>query len=237
MIPKTLFLVSLSTIALPGLSQQNDGTAQSSNIYGDGFNARVREVPYTPGKTEGSYFLYDNWSPGTIAMRNGEAVHDVFLKYDVQKNALSIKTDSAYYVLPVADTKGFTIYDNEQNGFRQFVAARDYQLQETPLTGALEVLYDNRLSLLSRTDSKLIEANYSGALSGGSTNDKIVKEKEYFLANQGQLVALSTKKKEAIAVLQTYDEAIEDFMKKERLKPKREADLVQIVEYLNQKKR
>ena len=237
MILKALFFVSLSTIALPGLSQQNDGTAQSSSIYGDGFNARVQEIPFTPGETEGSHYLFSHWSPGTIAMRNGEAVRDVFLKYDVQKNALSIKTDSAYYVLPTADTKGFTIFDNERNNFRQFVAAKDYQLDGVPLVGALEVLYDGHLSLLSRTDSKLIEANYSGALSGGSKNNKIVKEREYFLADKEKLLALPTKKREAIDVLQTYDKNVEGFMKEKRLKPKREADLVQLIEYLNQKKR
>lgn len=232
-----LVFLFLLLITSPVWGQQNDGTAQSSNIYGDGFNARVREVPYTPGETRGSYYLFDNWAPGTVAMRNGEKVQDIFLKYNFQNHSLDIKIDSAYYVLPSADTQHFTIYDDEQNEFRRFVAAQDYQLEDTPLVGVLEVLYEDRLSLMSRTAPKLIEANYKGALSGGTKNDKITKEQEYFLADRGKLVPLPTKKKDAIEVLKAYDPAVERFMKKERLKPKHQEDLVLIVEHLNQEKR
>ena len=236
---KNLFTVSSSLLlfALPAWGQQTDGTAQSSNIYGDGFNARVQEIPYTPGKTRGSYYLFDNWSPGTITMRNGEEVQDMFLKYDFQNHSLEIKTDSAYYALSAADTKSFTVYDDEQNDFRHFVAAQDYGLGNTPLVGALEMHYEGRLSLLSRTAPKLIEANYAGALSGGSKSDKIVKEKEYFLAEQEQVTPLPTERKEAIKMLRTYDPEIKDFVKENRLKPKRQEDLVLIVKHLNQKKR
>ena len=237
--PEYLFLafVFFLLTILPVYGQQNDGTAQSSNIYGDGFNARVREVPFTPGETRGSYYLFDNWSPGTVTMRNGEKKRDLFLKYNFQNNSLNIKIDSAHYVLPAIDTKQFSIYDGEQNKFRRFVAAQDYQLEDIPLAGVLEMLYEDRLSLMSRTAPKLIEANYKGALSGGTKSDKIIKEKEYFLADQGRLVLLPTKKKDVIDVLRAYDPAIRSFMKENRLKPKQQGDLVLIVEHLNQKKR
>jgi hypothetical protein len=236
---KNLFTVSslLFLFALPVWGQQTDGTAQSSNIYGNGFNARAQEIPYTPGETRGSYYLFNHWSPGTITMRNGEEVQDMFLKYDFQNHSLEIKTDSAYYALPAVDTKYFSIYDDEQNDFRRFVAAQDYHLGDTPLVGALEMHYEGRLSLLSRTASKLIEANYAGALSGGSKSDKIVKEREYFLAEQEQVTPLPTKKKEAIEMLRTYNPEIKNFVKKNRLKPKRQEDLVLIIEHLNQEKR
>ncbi len=221
--------------AAPVFAQQNDGTGQSnSHIYGDGFNARAREIPFTPGETEGSYYLYQNWSPGMITMDDGEEVRDVFLKYDFQKRVLEIKTDTAYYSLNAHDTERFTIYDDEDQQFRQFVAAQDYQVDGTPLVGVLELLHEGTIGLVAKVSPKLIEANYSGALSGGSKSDKIVKEKEYFLVKNHQLIALPTKKKEAIAVLQPFDSAIEQFMKKTRLKPKREEDLISIVQHLNQ---
>ncbi len=238
MIDKLLFLILMTLTYLPVFAQQNDGTGQSnSHIYGDGFNARVREIPYTPGETRGSYYLFENWSPGTITMRNGEEVRDIFLKYNFDKELLDIKTDSAYYALSAADTKRFTIYDDEQKAFRHFVAAIDYKIEGTPLAGALEVLYEDRISLMSRTDPKLIEANYKGALSGGAKSDKIVKEKEYLLADQGQIVILPTKKKEAIQVLKAYDTSVDRFIKKNRIKTKHQEDLIRVVEHLNQQKR
>lgn len=217
--------------------QQNDGTGQSnSHIYGDGFGARAREIPFVPGK-EGSFYLFDRWSPGTIVMRNNEAVRDVFLKYNFQKRELEIKTDTAHFALSASDIKQFTIYDADADAFRQFAAAQDYQLDGTPLTGALEVLYEREVKLVTRIAPKLIEANYSGALSGGSKNDKIVKEKEYFLVEGSQLTLLPTRKKEAINALQPYAVGIEDYMKKKHLKPKRENDLIAIIEYVSKQKR
>lgn len=234
MIRVVVFLLYFSTAA-PVFAQQYDGIGQAnSNIYGGGFNTRAREIPFTPGETEGSYYLYKNWSPGTITMSNGEEVRDIFLKYNFRKRALEIKTDSAYYALNAHDVERFTIYDNESQRFRQFVAAHDYQANNTPLVGVLELLHEDTIGLVAKTSPSLIEANYKGALSGGSMNDKIVKEKEYFLVRDHQLTALPTKKKEAIAVLQTYDPSIEQFMKKARLKPKREGDLIAIVKHLNQ---
>ena len=228
----TILCLFLTTLAY---AQQADGTGQSnSHIYGDGFNARAREIPFTPGETEGSYYLFTNWSPGTITMASGEKVRDVFLKYDFQKRALEIKKDTTYYALNAHDTERFTIYDPERNEFRRFAAAQAYQLDNTPLTGALEVLYQGAVGLAARVAPKLIEANYKGALSGGSTNDKIVKEKEYFLVKGYQLIPLPTKKKEAIAVLQKHDPDIKQFLKQKRLHPKREEDLIAIVEHLNQ---
>ena len=227
------FFISWSTLS--AFAQQNDGTGQSnSHIYGDGFNARAREIPFTPGETEGSYYLFTNWSPGTITMAGGEEIRDVFLKYNFRKRTLEIKRDTTYYVLDAHDTEQFTIYDPERNEFRRFAAAKAYQLSSTPLTGALEVLFQGAVGLAARVAPKLIEANYKGALSGGSTNNKIVKEKEYFLVKGYQLIPLPAKEKETVAVLQEHDPDIKQFMKQERLKPKREEDLITIVEHLNQ---
>jgi hypothetical protein len=232
-----LILLIFTLLYTPVFGQQNDGTGQSnSHIYGDGFGARAREIPFVPGK-EGSYYLYDSWSPGTIIMRNGEAVRDVFLKYNFQKRELEIKTDTVHFALSVSDTKQFTIYDDDAEAFRQFAAAQDYQLGGTPLTGALEVLYEGKVGLVARIAPKLVEANYSGALSGGSKNNKIIKEKEYFLVEDNQLVVLPTKRKESIDILQPYATNIEGYMKKNHLKPKREKDLVAIAEYISKQKR
>ena len=229
-----IIAVSILTLAQAFGQQSTRGNSQSnSHIYNDGFSMRVREIPYTPGETEGSYYLFDQWSPGTITMPNNEVVRDVFLKYSFQKQLLEIKTDSGYYSLNVVDTKRFTIYDAEQQEFRQFVAAQDYRVDDIPLTGALEVLHEGAVGLVAKVAPKLVEANYKGALSGGSTNDKIIKEKEYFLVNGYQLTELPTQRKQAYTLLQQYDPDIEKFMMKERLKPKREEDLLVIVKHLN----
>lgn len=226
-----LFAISLHPVA----AQQVQGTAQTnSHIYGDGFGARVREIPYVPGETEGSYYLFDHWSPGTITMSNGEKVSDMFLKYSFENRSLEIKTDTAYLSMNVSDTDQFSIYDDEQRQFRNFVAARRYKLDGTPLVGALELLYEGKIELVAKVAPKLIEANYKGALSGGSTNDKIVKKKEYYLVtDDSKLIALPSKKKQAIKVLQQFDPQIEGYLKEERLKLKKEEDLVLLAEHLS----
>jgi len=233
---KNLFILPVLILFLTPVTAQDQvqTTGQAnSHIYGDGFGARVREIPYVPGETRGSYYLYDHWSPGTITMTNGEEVADIFLKYNFRKRSLEIKTDTAYLSMDMSDTEQFTIYDDDQRAFRNFVAAQNYQIEETPLTGALEMLYQGKISLVARVAPKLIEANYKGALSGGSTSDKIVKEKEYFLVNDNQLTSLPTKKKQAIEILQGYDPQIKQFMKAEKLKLKREEDLIAIAEHLS----
>lgn len=229
----TLFVLSSFTV----WGQQVQGTAQTnSHIYGDGFGARVREIPYVPGETQGSYYLFDHWSPGTITMSNGERVSDIFLKYSFEKRSLEIKTDTAYLSMDVSDTDQFSIYDDEQREFRNFVAARRYRLDDTPLTGALELLYQGKVELVAKVAPKLIEANYKGALSGGSTNNKIVKKKEYFVVTaDNSLIALPTKKKQAIRVLQQLDPEIEQYLKKEKLKLKQEEDLITLAEHLSNK--
>ena len=230
------FFLALSTGS--AAAQQVQGTAQTnSHIYGDGFGARVREIPYTPGETKGSYFLFDHWSPGTITMSNGEKVSDMFLKYNFNTRELEIKTDTAYLSMSVNDTDQFSIYDDAQRKFRNFVAARRYKLDGTPLVGALEILYQRKIELVAKVAPKLIEANYQGALSGGSTNDKIVKKKEYFLVvDDNELIALPTKKKQAIEVLQHLDPQIKKYLKKEKLRLKQEEDLVLLAEHLSNQK-
>lgn len=230
----TIFSLFFATLAY---AQQNDGTGQASNIYGESFNTRVREIPYTPGKTKGSYYLFENWSPGTITMDNSEEIRDIFLKYNFQDRALEIKTDSAYYSLGAHETKQFTIYDAEREAFRQFASAKRYTIDNTPLTGVLEVLHEGNIGLVARVAPRLIEANYKGALSGGSTSDKIVKEKEYFLVNEYRLEPISNKKKEAIPLLKEYSADVESFVKKAKIKFRHEDDLVDVVRYLDQEKR
>ncbi|MGD1892312.1 MAG: hypothetical protein ACFB15_17200 [Cyclobacteriaceae bacterium] len=229
-----LIILSITSLA-PVAAQQVQGTAQTnSHIYGDGFGARVREIPYVPGETVGTYYLFDHWSPGTITMVNGEKVSDIFLKYNFENKSLEIKTDTAYFSMDVSASDQFSIYDDEQRQFRSFIAARRYKLDDTPLTGALELLHQGNVELVAKVAPKLIEANYKGALSGGSTNDKIVKKKEYFLVTTDyELIALPTKKKQAIEVLQQFDPEIESYLKQERLKLKQEEDLIVLAEYLS----
>jgi hypothetical protein len=236
-----IIVSSFASIAVNGQSSAIPTNIRSSytlESLSDATKLSQNEVLYgvaaPPGKVIGDTYLGTNWRKSAIQLYKDERVIQGYsVRYDIYTDALDVKTDKGIKVLEGKRIRSFSWLDSSRLDPVYFVNARDYKLDNTPLTGFFEVLADGAVPLFKRTNLRVKKADYNVSFDVGSRDDKILKEVTYFVGEGKSVVELSPAKKKVLSIFGSKSDEMEKYIDENNLSAKKEADLVKIFQHYN----
>lgn len=228
-----LSLGLISLLSIPAVAQRGAAGLMSGSFkpYAgeaiDAFDLREKE-------TIGSTFWNDVWLAGAVKLSDGRTVQGYPLRYDIANECVDLQTLGTVKTIPAKVIEEFTLRDG--NGSHRFIDAGSYfGLVTQGSNGFYEVLVEGKMSLLVQTNLDVQKGNYVTALDAGDATDRIVKKEVFYLMDGKGLVILPTNKKKRLSVLKEYLPSVESRLKTENWKVKKTADLVKLVNYMNQR--
>ncbi len=239
-IRKVLWRISLLTIMCPialPVSSQNNGLTNpvvTRPLYGEDLDGKIIEIPLPPTEVKGTTFVYDNWRMGSVELITNQKISDQWLRYDLLNEQMEIKLDGEVKVLKGNRIRKGQWLDPESDRNVLFVNNTNYKYKGTKLVGLLEVLVDGSLGLITKTSIKLIESNYLPQLNAGNRDDRLKKEKSYFVRKGNELFEVEKGRKKNEYLFEGLREEMMSYIKDERLVYSTEEDLIKIISRYNQ---
>ena len=174
----------------------------------------------------------DLWHDGKIVLLEGADTLAGKVKYDLQQDLLqytaSNQTIEAFSAKKVLF---FEIYDITVHKYRSF-----YSLPFTTQSGYrapifFELLEEGKLTLLAR--EAIVYKSYSSIYYYGSYSRAVLVYRYFFLDENGSIVEFTGNKKDLLELMGKKADAVEDYIKENRLKVDEKYDFAQIVKYYN----
>lgn len=223
---KTLLLLLIFTGFELYAQNPNDAVI----VYGSG-TARYMEIKAKPEKTKGSVYLSENWRVGNIYLFSGEEIKNYPIKYDIKKLRYEIKVDNNIKILSIGAIKKVEWFVPETGEKTVFINSSDYKNIDG--YGMLQVLSKGKLTLLKKTDLKLIDGNYNTALDVGSRASKYVKSTKYFALYNNKVKKVKTRKRKVLKLFGNKYDTVKSWAKEQGLKYNKDQDLTKIFDYYN----
>lgn len=194
----------------------------------------VTELPMAKPETVGDYYLDDAWLEGNIYLADHSMLADLSFKYNLKENVLEIKVNDAVKVLPADRVSYFEYLNNNSSLDGIYINAGGYTSQGASLVGFFKIVYDGEYDLYMKTDLSVIPSTYNAALDVGERNNKIVKNKTFYLAKDSNVLRIETNKKKFIKDVKSFSgKDLEDFMRDRKIGTKDADDLTAIAEKLS----
>jgi len=234
---KILFLITIVTMVLSfeEIFAQAAHTLGGNNGSGIEFNPQpqgvISEMPLTEPKTIGTSYLFDTWHLGNINMGKSGKIRNQFIRYDLANHLIEIKFDSLIKAVDGIFVTDFNLVDID-GLLRNYVNCNQYVYEDTRLLGFFEIIAEGEYSLLLRTESIFIESDYIMQLDMGTRDNKIIKEEEYFIANNKNVIKVPKSRSNILEIYPSI-EGLKEFLKKERISTKKVSDLKKLLDYLN----
>ncbi len=238
----------LSAVALSSLAQQTGGqlTETTRDVFNRGgltFNSTTSfvflGVKSPKGDVVGATYLDSTWQAGSIKLyqkvgppgREGDSISNVPLRLDLYTNELEISAGEAKDIRAVNgnQVRFFTMTAPER---RIFLNVKEFR-SEDKLTGFVELVKAGRLSLVELTKLSIIKPSYNEAMSLGSKDTKIVKNRQYYVVKGNTLVQIGTSKKKLLDAMADRADDVEAFIKSNDLSLKSRSDIMKIFAYYN----
>lgn len=180
------------------------------------------------------YFPSEVWHDGSVTTMDGESFQGK-IKYNLEADLIQFSANNTLKTFSAKKILYFEIFDVEYGRYREFYAL-PYQVSANYKTPRIfEVLYENTLTLLCREEvvqqtSSAYDPFYYG-------NQLITRYRldynYYFLDQDGDIEYFSQKKDDLYEVFPRNKSEIEKYIKKNKLKPDRQRDLVRVTAYYN----
>ena len=182
------------------------------------------------------YFPSQVWHEGELTLLDGERLRGE-IKYNLEADVIQLNINNTIQTYGARKILFFEIYDQEYGRYRQF-----YALPYSETNGSyevprlFEVLHENALTLLCReeiTQESIPQYGYAGYYGNRMGTRPRLVFNYFFLDQQGGIVRYSQKKDDLYDILDGYEDELQQYMKKNRLKHDRQGDLVRITAYYN----
>lgn len=206
--------------------------AQLENMSGT-MNKPLTEVEQYKS-TQGSPYFLEEYKSGTITDKNGR-VHNVFLKYDTYQEEVELFNDGKPLLIDKNIYPKFTIeFIEERIGKKvSYTFTNEIKIPGLKKSKYSLVLADGQnMKLVKVIQTYLNESQDSGY--GGIVQPHRFDTKEvYFLLNaKGESMEVKASNKSVLKAFNN-DASLKAYFKKERLKIRKEEDLVLIARYLD----
>jgi len=230
-----LFFITF-LIPLSGKSQQTVGGAPGKGLeMGTYSGGTITEIQTAPPPAKGSHYISDQWNIGNVFLYNKKKVEEYPLKYELDLDMLEIKTGDNIKVVDGYRIYQFSWFDSELSRSRTFVNAKDYEMDNVPLTGIMEILTSgDNYTLLAKYSTEIIPSTYVKALDIGEKSEKIVKNIVHLLYQNGELVEIEKSRKKLSRQFGKNSEKVHSYIKSEGLNCKEEGDLLKIVSFADE---
>ncbi len=180
------------------------------------------------------YFPSEVWHEGSVTTVDGESSRGK-IKYNLEADIIQFSSNNTIKTYSARKIVFFEIYDAEYGRYREFYAL-PYQVTGDYKTPRLfEVLYENTLTLLCREEVvQQSTAMYDPFMFGNQMMNRFRLDYQYyFLTRDGEIQYFSQKKDDLYDMFPKNKAKVEKYIKKNRLKPDRQRDLVRVTAYYN----
>ena len=235
-----LLLVLMSWSSLSGQSPENIMTQSDLNRLAN-LTVNSQGIPafdLTNRTTKGSPYLFEPGTQAKVIFKKNDAISPrLLLNVDVMDEIIWFKLNSETAArLPNNLIKSIVAYSGDNDStYIELLPIASVEGTNNPSTGFYEALYEDTPKLLKRVSKHLVEADYQKPFSTGKTYDEYVESKSYFLQDSnGQYQKIKLKDKAILKLLGNKSARAAAIKKKYKLSLNNEADVVLLLQYLNQ---
>lgn len=186
--------------------------------------------------TTAQYFPSQIWHEGELTLLDGERLRGE-IKYNLEADVIQLNINNTIQTYGARKILFFEIYDQEYSRYRQFYALPYSDNGSYRVPRLFEVLHENALTLLCReeiTQENIPQYGYAGLYGNRMMGTRPRLTFDYFFLNQqGEIIRYSQKKDDLYDILDGYEDELQQYIKKNRLKHDRQGDLVRITAYYN----
>lgn len=183
------------------------------------------------------YFPSEVWHDGKLTLLSGDEVKGK-IKYSLEADLVQVNVENTIQTYSARKILFFEIFDETTSRYRQFYAL-PYDIRPSYKVPMLfEVLYENTVTLLCR--EAVVQENvpqysyYSYYYYGNRFATRYRLNYEYFfLDKKGGMVKYNQKKDDLYRILHDNTNALEKYIKENKLKHDRQRDLIRITAYYN----
>lgn len=234
----TLIMLCLSVSLSWGQRSRDYMLSVGSNYSGEALNVfDLRDK----GSALGNYYWNDDWAKGSIRLINGKSINERPIKYDLLSNGIEIKVEDDIKVLPGDLVEEFVITTKTEAGdelFRRFIRLDLFFDKDVIDRTFYELIQDGeKITLLVKTDTEVLEPNYVAILDAGNVQSKIVKKEKIMIFDGTNLIKLPKSKGRMLNILERYKAGTKDYYKetvsKQKGKHDHISDLKQLLTFIN----
>ena len=186
-------------------------------------------LPLPPPKTEGSYFLFEHFLPTQIVFVNGDTLESES-KFHVEMQSLALRDDKGEYGLPTAFVDRFEWTDGSKQ--RAFTNSLNLPNNHLLAQGFYEeILTTDKITLYRYYDAETIRPNYVQQFDMGVYNFKIIITPQFFILENELYKEVKSFSKKDLATFGPFGTQLFKYVKKQRLKFKKQEDVQMLVKY------
>lgn len=176
---------------------------------------------------DGSPFLVQEWKPSRVIMNNGEKINYDLL-YNVFKNEFWIKKEKEIKLLNVTEDVACIEFDGKifvREGYTDEKGIKD---------GLLEILLKGKHPLFRLYTCIFLRKESEPTGYEAKKSDKFqIRQQLYYKDREGDICRLPSKRGDLLKIFGDKAGLVEAYCKKNKLKYKKEADLIKIFRYYN----
>ncbi|MCF8372940.1 MAG: hypothetical protein K9H64_15065 [Bacteroidales bacterium] len=209
-------------------AQINTYSNQGSAVkpFGEAINQAtfLYETKYNP-QLIGNYYIEKDWQKADVVfIYDSLLVKDLQIKANVWNNTIEILVDNEIKVLNADQLLSFTTKETNE----VFISHITINVSEPK--GFFKLLYNKKSAILCHYSTIVKEGNYNIALNVGNKDNKISIVKNYYAFIDSELIKLPKNRKNLLKQFQG-NKLVRDFIRKEKIRPSRETDLIQMINY------
>ena len=230
-----LFLLMVSLLHSTSIAQITNRTEGFVDANKGLPNSTITEIPYVPDSYDGTFYIADEWSEGSIEVKGDQAIIGYPLKYDLHMERMEIKVGEEEKMMELDMIKSFEWADSLTGKTRSFINGTDFHYVASYKThGIFEVVEaGGKMQLLRKQEIKIKEGNYNLQIDIGDRTPKLVKVSSFYLQKDNLVFKLPNKKWKRYLFFGKESHAVEEYVKSNKLKFRREKDLKLIVRFFN----
>ncbi len=184
---------------------------------------------------KGTYFIYSKWNVGKLVLNDSIISNQDYLKYDAFENKVFIKIQDDVVEMNDNSLIGFSIIERKRNIKHDFVKLQKKDFKSKGEVWFYEIVFNEQKSnyVLKKNVKILYDPNINKSTQFINDEPLEFKDKsKYFIMNdEGLYVLVRLNKKEIKAVLTNHTRLVDSFVKSNKIKYRKEKDVVKLVNY------
>lgn len=220
-----IYLFFLLLIVLTNQKTFADNKPQSQNDIN--ISGYLYLFPHT---FDGSPYLYNSWSIGSVFLTNGERIDNVRLKYNRLTSELVFYHEK-HHKLFVVDPLYFNSFtlNNEQSDSLFFSKYKGETVGLFLKQGDfLNCLYEGKMKFLVKRSASIISSK------GLDTKDEIILTNKYYLQYRDKINELKLNKRSLIKLFPIKKQGIKKIARKNHFSRKSEANMIKLISALDE---
>ncbi len=227
---KFIKLLTVLLVILPFLNASaqhrtiggNTASMQNSDI-GNGSGLKGKKYV---SKFKGDFYIFEEFEMVSIVPYKNDikGLEKVSANINVQENTIEIDFNGQIKVLDAFEVKSLVRLNNAEN----YVSHMG--IINRSLKGFSKVVYSGKSTIYCHYKTIIMEPNFNAALNVGEKDYRILKELSYYVQLDNKLHEIPKSKKEFTKLLASKP-ATKDFIKKNKINPKKESDLIKAFQY------